>query len=780
MNRYPAGRHRTAPSLRAVLSCAASLSILIGAAQAQSVPASAINAGTVSATGVASAPGSFANHVLTRKKIKHQAQSVSVIHKSIINLISPIGSGTQAIATAPGVVISGYASSAGTARSTISIRGIKVGFNSVPGDIETNGITNLFDGIPLNSLIQGTGFHSVQIPFGALLSGVNLIYGPGNPRDRWYDSLGGTVNFIPAQPSAKPSATASASYGSFDTQVYSLIAQTGLHHGWEAVIGLNHAFNHTFRQGPYDWPARNDQVYFKIRKNFQGGHVSLGGYYIHNREFRPNQIPVDPIAGVTLGGLNANAPLYSQKTSGFYSDLPNNVWFKENQIIDYIDYARLTKDISSNTTLHDLFWYRHGQVIHYRLNYGYTGASSQDTEYYAPYSDTIGDKLYFDTRLKYNTLSYGAYVINSHTHDVYDGYNTNLGTTRQNPASITRDVYNNLYLAAFIQDRIEPLPGLRIVPGAQLVNYETRYVNQSPIAAINLPGTGFATYPNRSKDFNRVQPSVGASYDVLPWATLYGNFAVTYQNPTGGNFANNQVNLPALKPVKSTDYEIGVRMFQRGLFGLQRASADINYFRDDLEDETVGIPNPNNPTQTTFGFGSGRLQGVNASLRANFNFNWMAFANLGYLDARYITYTAPSGAVYSNLPDPASPRDTANVGVRYRQFAGTNLLTGNIWDQYIGKRYLFNNAIGAPTHNGLVPYNLLNASISIKTPYFNHFVSHLGEVKVSFYATNLLGRKYNATQYISAGGYFNTPTGGYAIANPGAPRAFYGTVTVKF
>lgn len=768
-------RRGTRSDRRALWLGAVSILALTGAARAQ-----AVNAGTVSATGTAAISGSFADQVLTRKKIRHQAQSVTVVGKSTIDLLAPIASGTQAISTAPGVVVSGYSSNAGTARSTISIRGIKVGFNSVPGDIETNGITNLFDGIPLNSLIQGTGFHSVQLPFGSLLAGVNVIYGPGNPRDRWFDSLGGTVNFVPVQPSAKRSATVSASYGSFDSQVYSGVFQTGLHDGWEGVIGYNHAFNHTFRTGAYDWPARNDQVYFKIRKNFSGGHISLGGYYIHNREFRPNQIPVDPVQGVTLGGLNASAPLYSQKTSGFYSDLPNNVWFKENQIIDYLGYLKFTKRISDNTTLHNLFWYRHGQVIHYRLNYGFLGASSQDTEYYAPDSDTIGDKLYFDTKLKFNTLSYGAYVINSHTHDVYDGYNTNLGTTRQLPDSITRDVYNNLYLATFLQDRIEPFPGLRIVPGVQLVNYETRYVNQAPGASIDIPGASFSTYPDRSKDFNRVQPSIGASYDLLPWATLYGNFAVTYQNPTAGNYANSQIDLPALKPVKSTDYEIGVRMFQRGFLGLQDASADINYFRDDLEDETVGIPNPNNPTLTTFGFGSGRLQGVNASLKANFDFHWMAFANLGYLDARYLTYTAPSGNVYANLPDPNTPRDTANIGVRYRRFLGASLASLNVWDQYVGKRYLFNNAIGAPTHQAIVPYNLLNASITVKTPWFNHLVPHLGEVEVSFYATNLLGRKYNATEYISAGGYFNTPTGGYAIANPGAPRAFYGTVTMKF
>lgn len=765
-------------SYRALLrnGCAAALALAApGAASAQ-----AVNAGTVSASAAAPSSGQFASHVLTRKQLKHQAQAITTINKSIINGLAPIASGPQAIATAPSVVISGYAPNAGTARSTIAIRGVKVGFNSVPGDIETNGITALFDGVPLNSLIQGTGFHSPQIPFGALLGGVNLIYGPGNPRDRWYDSLGGTVNFIPTQPTAKASVTASASYGSFDSQVFSLVAQSGLHDGWKSVIGYNHAFNHSFRQGVYDWPARNDQVYFKITKLISGGHISLGGYYIHNREFRPNQIPVEAQPGITIGGLNANAPLYSQQTSGFYSDLPNSIWFKENQVIDYITYVKFTKRITDNTTLNDLFWYRHGNLIHYRINAGFLPTSPGNTEFYAPISDTIGDKINFDTKLPFNTLSYGAYIINAHTHDRYDGYNTTLGTTRQLPAQTGFDSYDNLFVAAYLQDKFKPIPALHIVPGIQLINYDTHYIDQNQVNGQFIPGDSYTVYPNVSKDFNRFEPSIGVTYDATSWATAYGNFAVTYQNPTGGNYANSQTNLPALKPVKSTDFEVGVRLFKRGLFGLQHASADINYYRDNLEDETVGIANPNNPNQTTFGYGSGRLQGVNLSLRARLNFHWVAFANLGVLDARYLTYTAPSGAVYANLPDPASPRDTANIGVDYQQFIGSNLLKASVWDQYVGKRYLFDNSIGAPTHTAIVPYNLLNASISLKTNYFNHFVSHLGEVKLAFFATNILNRQYNSTEYISAGGYFNTSYSGYAIANPGAPRAFYGTVTVKF
>jgi len=410
---------KTARSRRAgILLGSISLVALAHHASAQVAP-NTISAGEVSAHATASAatPSTFGSRVLTRKQIKRQAQSVTAVTKREIDLFAPVASGVQAVSVKPGVFVSSYSPNSGTARSTIAIRGVKVGWNSMPGDIETNGITAMFDGVPLNSLIQGTGWHSVEVPIGQLLSGVNVIYGPGNPRDRWFDSIGGTINFIPIQPAAKAGASLSGSYGSFDTQVYTGIAQTGLHDGWSGVIAWAHAFNHTYRQGSYDWPSRNDEVYFKLSRQFDGGHFSIGGYYTHNREYRPNMIPVDPVAGVTLGGLNADAPLYSQKTSGFYSDLPNNVWFKENQIIDYLGYMKFDKQLSPATSLHDVFWYRHGDVIHYRINQGFLAANPTDTEYYFPYSDTVGDKLYFDTKLKYNTISYGAYIINSHTHD---------------------------------------------------------------------------------------------------------------------------------------------------------------------------------------------------------------------------------------------------------------------------------------------------------------------------------------------------------------------------
>ena len=195
-----------------------------GAARAQT--AGAVNAGSVSATGSAT-PASPTSTVLSHKARKEATQAVTSISKTQSNLFSPQASGLQSLTMAPGVTVAGYAAQNGSARTTLSVRGVKVGWNSVPGDLETNGLTAELDGVPLNSLIQSTGWHSTEVPLGLLLEGTNLIYGPGNPRERWYDSLGGTVNFIPVQPTKTAGVTVSTSFGSFASMTQSMIAQTG-------------------------------------------------------------------------------------------------------------------------------------------------------------------------------------------------------------------------------------------------------------------------------------------------------------------------------------------------------------------------------------------------------------------------------------------------------------------------------------------------------------------------------------------------------------------------
>ncbi len=73
-------------------------------------------------------------------------------------------------------------------------------------------------------------------------------------------------------------------------------------------------------------------------------------------------------------------------------------------------------------------------------------------------------------------------------------------------------------------------------------------------------------------------------------------------------------------------------------------------------------------------------------------------------------------------------------------------------------------------------YNLVNLSISARLPVIPGFRHSVFSVQV----LNLANREYNSMEYISAGGDFSTPTGGYILAFPGAPRMVFASLTMNF
>ena len=86
-------------------------------------------------------------------------------------------------------------------------------------------ITEEFDGIPLNSLFDGSAqnYASVRnnVPFTlGDVSSVNIYRGINNPSVNSFNSLGGTINFNPLMPSRKFGASIFGGWGSFATTEY--------------------------------------------------------------------------------------------------------------------------------------------------------------------------------------------------------------------------------------------------------------------------------------------------------------------------------------------------------------------------------------------------------------------------------------------------------------------------------------------------------------------------------------------------------------------------------
>ncbi len=757
----------------------------------QASPVTAATSSSAVAVGEVSAQSSSAveaaDKPLTARKIFRSTQSQAVIGKKDIAKIGPAAGAAQALSLAPGITVRGYGGISSTARYEIAVRGVKVGWSSVNGDVERNGLTVLFDGVPMNNLIGHNGqWDSNEIPIMQIIQGVNVTYGPGNPAGRWFDSIGGTVNFVPLQPSSKPGAQIGTSFGSNGTLGYHFDIRTGSYDGWSGVLAGGYTRNNTFRTGSFSAPSQSFAYFGKVNKKFASGNFSLGGYVDSNREFRPNFIPVTPIQGITTEGLDANAPLYSQPTSGYYSSLPESVWFKQLKVEDYLLYSKLNLNLGSGIGLHELAWYRHGHRVHYRIN-NYTPGNPANSEFYNPTSDTFGNKLYFSWKLPYNLVKAGGSWIHQKFTTPYAGFNTLLGTSPAYPTQYNSDVLYNDYLTGFLQDTVRPVSGLKITPGIAAVQYQTQMYNNGSQVFTNLPaGASNQTLIGSSADtISAIEPSIGIRYAPVHWAAVYGSFSKAYQNPTDNNFGaynsnGGTINFGSLKPVKSTDYEFGAKFLVHNWAFLHNFSVNVNYYFDRLSNETIATY-LTNIAQTKFASADAVVNGVNISMADNPSWNWHLFANLSLNHSYYTKYLPQGGGTaMGGINVSYSPAVALSAGIDYRYYYDGFLFTPEFLDQYTGSQYLFNNLTGAPSHQKQPGFNIANLILGVKTTRFNPYIPTLKYVKLSFGIYNLFGEQYNPIEYITSGGYFGGNSAGAILADPGAPRQYFATLSAGF
>ena len=759
---------------------------------------STVDLGSVSAQATATSQGSDnadttnSSTVWSTKQKQKSTQDVQSITPDQISLFGPDGGGMQSLAILPNVQISGYNAGSVSSRSTISMRGIKVGWNSVPGDLMTNGITAELDGVPLNSLSQGTGWHSPEVPIGALMAGTDVIEGTGNADTRWYNSIGGTIDFIPVQPSQQAGATAEVSYGSFSTVVGSYVLNTGEHDGWSTVFAVANAHSQSVRDTSDYLPSRTTDAYMKTQKKLSNGMISFGLYGMYNDEYRPNMIPTTDVSGVTMNGYNVAGPAYSQQSSGFYATIPRALWFKHNSVEDYVAWSHLDLNLAPDFTMTNLMWFRDGYIRHFRMN-DFGNPGDVNVENYNEHSDTYGDKLQFNKIFsKDNTLSFGGYVINSTATNAYNGYNSASGFNNASPQSLGYDSTQNTFWALFLQDNATLFDRLNIVPAVRLISLGTTWTNMNTTAYNTYYPNGNATVlanvdtnPNQATTYVKTEPSIGANYRITSDLNAFANYSIAYTAPTAGNYDQTNAIVSSLQPPTDTTWELGLRYAKNNVLGMDQVSAQLSYYNYYLDHQTITntIYTPQGLPVVEFGSGTSTYNGEDLSINANINKHWSAFANLGWLSANWNSfYSTHSGQYYNGMPDSNTPNETANVGVTYVGFFDGGTFDTTLWDQYFGKSYLWNNLTGAPTNQSMAAYNLVNLSINahLTTTGWLQNLFHPQVATVSFDVSNLLNTQYNSTEYISSGGYLGDGVGGYILANPGAPRAMYVSLRLDY
>ena len=769
-----------------------------------SVFAQTVNAGTVSASGATALPGTTTSP--SQKKIFKSTGTTRVLSRKIMDSAGPVAGAAQVLSFSPGVAVTGYGNN-GSSKYTITLDGVQQGWGGFGGFSGNGAVAITFDGVPVVDPSTDL-FQSNMIPQAGMLASTGVTYGPGDPVDRWYNNIGGSVEYTPLQPGTKPGGDINLTYGSYGQKNVEFDLRSGLYHGWSTILAGGAGNGDSFRDAAdgFKSPNENYSIYLKTVKHFSAGAVAFGGYFARSSGYRVPVIPTTPQAGVTITG-NPGEPgstLYSQQTSGFFSALPFSTYEKLDSDALWVVYGKESFRLNDDTALHNLTWYENFTRTHSRLNDLFNTGAQHD-EYNNPYTNVFGDKLWLTERLPFNTLNFGGYYI----HDTYNSrnnfYNPTIGGDRavvNIGGKIRSSYFNQDDFALFIQDDIHPLRHLHVVPGIRFVSFQTSYSNGSlqdfgfapgVVLSSHCPLTGTSTSGNATdqgascdanESRNGVEPSLSANYQALPWMSVYGSYAEALRTPSlgggGGLFQSIDPNSYHLE--LGQEFQAGAKFHVQNNGVLHNFLAGISYFHLRYAKQSLKYTLANGDTISANG--SSIYKGVNAFADDNLIYNLFVYGNAAYVDASYQDYVTGAGAVkpgtsYAGSSVPYVPKISFNLGAYYDYPLHGMLIQPRAWYQYMGTQHLFNNVTGAPSNKTMPSYGTLNLSVKVAVPLD---LAYVGKKSVDFTLTalNVANNHYNQYEYISSGGYFGTPNGGYILAYPGAPFSIYGSVGMHF
>jgi iron complex outermembrane receptor protein len=748
----------------------------------------------------------------TRTDVLLSDQSIRVLDRKQLDAAGPVAGGAQMIALTPGANVIGY-DNTGATKYTIQLNGVHQGWAgentgfTAPGSL---GIT--FDGVPVTDVATGL-WQSATLPQNLLMQNLNVTYGPGDPSDRWYDNIGGQVEFTPIQPTVSPHVSVQATYGSFNQKNIAFVANTGGFHGWSTVVGGGVGNGDSFRSAPDGFAnrARDGAVFVKTIRMFSAGSFELGSYFAKSGGYRAQVIPL-----TDQGILEPDGTHYSQATSGFYSTLPFDAYNKYDTNEMWNLYGRENLALNSTTTVTNMTWYMHIRRFHRRLADIFASAG-QTNEWNNPYSDAFGDQLQILKVLPLNTLGAGAYFI----HELYNTHNNFYDPTMGgNGATATVNIggkfrsgyFNQDDAAVYVDDDFHPIPRLHIHPGIRFVGFRTGYSDQAARDFNFAPGVVMSTHcslypqgagtdpynnlfgPPNAKDQGSicgehqgkggVEPSVSAGYMATSWLTIYGGYSTEYHSPSlgGGGGMFQSVNPDFYLLAKGKYSQAGFKMhftdapkLKNFILGLSYYHLDYN--NQEIDFETAGL------VEVAAG-GSSTYHGVDAYFDDDPMSNLHFFLNISGSSSKFTNYIVggPSLAEcaaqglsctsYNDLPVSYVPNATVNVGVYYGIMHNDRVVVEpRFWVNYLGSQHMFNNLTGAPDTRTMPSYTTANISFT---------GSPIKNVNLSIGLLNLFNDKYNNYEYISSGGYFGTSNVGYILAYPGAPLSTYGSISYQF
>lgn len=757
----------------------------------------------------------------TQEAVFESSQQLRVLDRKQIDTAGPVAGAAQIVALTPGANVTGYGNT-GATKYTVGVNGVSQGWGGYGGYSGGGALAITLDGVPIVDPATDL-WQSPTIPQQFLVQNVNVTYGPGDPAERWFNNVGGGIEFSPVQPSSRAHADVSATYGSFSQKNIAANLTSGIFHGWSGVLAGGVGNGNDFRHASdgFQNPGKDLAIFAKGIKVYRDDTFEIGTYYAHGAGFRSQVIPVVANPLITVDGTPTGAQ-YSQQTSGYYSTLPQLSYNKYDTNEDGLIYGRENIQLDPSLSLQNLTWWNHIARSHYRTADVYS-PGAQLFEWNSPYTDAVGNRLLVTKRLPLNTITVGGYFIHALYNSRNNFYNPADGGAKRiaNIGGKVRSSYfNQNDFAITVQDAVRFNSIVTITPGIRYVGFGTGYSNNSlqdfklangavltthcpatqtgyssPVdangnsVAVKDQGASCDNLENRSG----IEPSVSGTVRILPWLQAYGGVMQSLRSPQvgGGGGLFQSVDPASYHLSRQTYYQGGFKIHHEGTGVLNSMLITAALYHENWANQEIDTTLANGDSVAANG--SSIYKGFNASFDDDPIERLHLFANANIETATYSNYetVVPAGSAtpaqrFDGLHVPYVPNSTVNAGAFYDYPITTDLhIRPMLSFQYIGSQYIFNNngvdsagnSFPQPSNQKMSSYATLNAGVT--APYkFLEF---------SFNAQNLTNSKYLIYEFISSGGYFGTAGNGpasegsgYILAYPGAPISVYGGVTAHF
>ncbi|HEY2446479.1 MAG TPA: TonB-dependent receptor [Rhizomicrobium sp.] len=676
-------------------------------------------------------------------------------------------------------------------------------------------------GVPLNDIFNSGVTYQADNRDNVLfitrdLDSVQIYRGVNNPAVNTYNSLGGTINFIPRQPADEIGGDIGVDGGSFNTLDYHATFNTGDLHGIKQTISFERDFSSGWLQNTPDW---NDNLYYAGNADIDNN-TQVFGYMVYNknRGDAPQFIPENLInrtfnfqwPGNLYRSINLDTNYLG--IAGFKTKILDFITIEDEGYFGDNSYERTS--FSNPAYPGPYFIDDQGSGYPFWTSYmGYAGYTQfpyngkqaygfpvvplaqggcapicayagTDYHFYGYNGALYGDRAKITADLPLNTVTAGGDFNLGELHSReywYGTYNMPM-VIGYNDAWDERDTRQ--MWSIYAQDDVHLFDDrLHITPGFKYVSAHTKD-NDALGFYYSAPGADRA-------DEHFLSPTLGANYQVFPDFDIYGAYGKNVKFPDITAFYNAVAGTNTapivVKPEYAQDFEVGAR------YQWDSLHAELNLYDERFTDIILSATTQSGFTQYQNG-GAEQFRGVELQLTDDFGEFWIGSWK-GYLNASF------NEAVCSTLSKDDLSGTTCEPGQSLPNIPNYLLNVGLIWDydgwhvdlqgHYVGKQEL-------QDFNTNLPGVIGDIQPGQMTENPDYFLVNVGIIKVipvqwgpanalrfAFHVDNLFDTHYfsDAQSNTDLDNGINPKTGNQLLdfyGLSGEPRAVFGSVSVYF